>query len=86
VLIDVVNVKPLENFVLLLEFENGEKKEFDCKPLFDKKPFQVLQDEAFFKQAKNAFGTVIWSDEIDIAPETLYLESKTVANERHIKL
>ena len=75
-LIDVTSVTPKENFILFLEFENGEKGEFDCKTLFDKKPFHVLKDENFFKQAKNAFGTVVWSDEIDIAPETLYINSK----------
>ena len=30
-LIDVIAVKPKDDFLLLLEFENGEKKEFDCK-------------------------------------------------------
>lgn len=73
-LIDVIDVKPKDDYLLFLEFENGEKKEFDCKTLFDKKPFQVLQDKRFFKRAKVAFGTVVWSDEIDIAPETLYIE------------
>lgn len=77
-LIDVIDVKPLDDFLLLLKFENGEEKEFDCKTLFDKKPFQVLKDIHFFKKAKNAFGTVVWSDEIDISPETLYLESRKV--------
>ena len=77
-LIDVINVKPKDDYLLFLEFENGEKKEFDCKPLFDKKPFQILQDKGFFKRAKVAFGTVIWSDEIDIAPETLYIESVSI--------
>ena len=77
-LIDVINVKPKDNFLLFLEFENGEKKEFDCKMLFDKKPFHILQDKKFFKQAKVAFGTVVWSDEIDISPETLYTDSTSV--------
>lgn len=77
-LIDVINVKPKDDYLLFLEFENGEKKEFDCKTLFDKKPFQALQDKRFFKRAKVAFGTVVWSDEIDIAPETLYIESISI--------
>lgn len=77
-LIDVTKVVPKDDFILLLEFENGEKGEFDCKTLFEKKPFQVLRDENFFKKAKNAFGTVVWSDEIDVAPETLYLKSRKI--------
>ncbi len=77
-LIDVINVKPINDFLLLLEFENGEKKEFDCKALFDKKPFGVLKDKNFFQKARVEYGTVVWSDEIDISPETLYLESKMI--------
>jgi len=77
-LIDVTKVIPKDDFILFLEFENGEKGEFDCKTLFDKKPYQVLKDKYFFNQAKNAFGTVVWSDEIDISPETLYIESRRI--------
>jgi len=77
-LIDVTKVIPKDDFILFLEFENGEKGEFDCKTLFDKKPFQMLKDKYFFNQAKNAFGTVVWSDEIDISPETLYIESRKI--------
>lgn len=77
-LIDVVNVKSQDDFVLFLEFENGEKKLFDCKKLFDKKPFQALQDKELFNQVKNQFGTVAWPNEIDIAPETLYIDGKNI--------
>jgi len=35
-------------------------------------------DKDIFKKAKVAFGTVAWSDIIDIAPETLYLDSKSL--------
>lgn len=75
-LLDVIDVKPTDDFLLLLEFENGEKKQFDCKTLFDKKPFEVLKDRSFFQKARVEFGTVVWSEEIDIAPETLYIEGK----------
>jgi hypothetical protein len=77
-LIDVIKVTPKDDYILLLEFENGEKGEFDCKTLFDKKPFQILQDNHFFRKAKNTFGTVVWNDEIDISPETLYMESRKI--------
>ena len=74
-LLDVIDVQIKDGFLLFLKFENGEEREFDCKKLFDKKPFQALQDKHFFQKAKVAFGTVIWTDEIDISPETLYMES-----------
>jgi len=77
-LLDVIDVKAKENFLLLLKFENGEEKEFDCKPLFDKKIFKPLQEKHIFNKAKVSYGTVSWTNEIDIAPETLYLDSKRV--------
>lgn len=77
-LLDIIDVKPQDNFLLWLKFENGEEKEFDCKPLFEKKPFQILSDKQFFKKVKLGFGTVVWSDEIDISPDTLYLDSKKI--------
>lgn len=77
-LIDVVGVEPKSDFLLFLEFENGETKEFDCKQLFNKKPFEALRDKHFFQKARVQYGTVVWSDDIDISPETLYLESRSI--------
>lgn len=77
-LLDVINVKPKDNFILLLEFENGEQKEFDCKPLLNKRPFLRLIDKSFFTQVKIEYGTVVWPSEIDIAPETLYIDGVSV--------
>ena len=40
----VLEVKPLDNFVLSVTFENGQHKYYDIKPLFDKyKEFTALQ-------------------------------------------
>lgn len=74
-LLDVVNFAFLDHYRLLLTFENGEVKEFDCTALMDEKPFQVLKDIHYFKQAKIEYGTITWPNEIDIAPETLYIDS-----------
>jgi len=77
-LIDVINVTPKDDFVLLLKFENQEEREFDCKALLDWKVYQPLNNIEFFNQAKVKYGTVVWNDQIDIAPESLYLESRKV--------
>ena len=50
-LIDVIDVKPQEDFLLLLEFENGEKREFDCKKLFGYKVYEPLKEQYFFQKA-----------------------------------
>ena len=77
-LLDIIDVKSQDNFILWLKFENGEEKEFDCKSLFDKNIFKPLMEKEFFSKVKILHGTVAWSDEIDISPDTLYLDSKKV--------
>ena len=74
-LLDVVKVEPKSDYTLVLDFENGERRCFDMAPLLDKKPFTRIQKRRFFMQARVDYGTVVWPDNIDIAPETLYDES-----------
>jgi len=71
-LLDVVEVTPRRDGTLLLVFENGERRIFDVKPLMTKKPFGRLADMRTFLTARVDYGTVVWGDDIDIAPETLY--------------
>jgi hypothetical protein len=77
-LLDVIALSTKEDYKLILTFENGEIKEFDCQTLLNEKPFQALANKAFFRQAKIVYGTVAWNDDLDIAPETLYLDSKPI--------
>lgn len=71
-LLDVVVVEPKPNYMLHLEFENGEKRIFDMSPHRDRKPFVQLKSASRFAKAFVENGTVVWPDNIDIAPETLY--------------
>lgn len=74
-LLDIIKFDYLDEYKLLLTFENGEIKEFDCASIMDEKPFQVLKDMNYFKRVKIDYGTLVWPNEIDIAPETLYIDS-----------
>ncbi len=78
-LLDVIKVEPDDNFNLLLTFENGEIREFDCKTILKDKPFDSIANSFVFRQVKVENGTVVWPNEVDIAPETLYLESKKIS-------
>ena len=71
-LLDVIEVEALPEYVLLVQFENGEKRRFDLSPYMDKKPFVRLKNLHCFKQAFVENGTVAWPGNIDIAPEALY--------------
>ena len=74
-LLDVISVKTRDDYTLELVFENGEKRIFDMKPFFDKKPFAKLINSPLFFKASIHYGTVVWPGNIDIAPETLWSQS-----------
>lgn len=73
-LLDVVFFELLDDYMIKLTFENNERRLFDCKLLFDKKPYSTLKNKKFFSQAKLAFGTLVWSEDIDISPELFYFQ------------
>jgi hypothetical protein len=74
----VVDVKYQEHYKLILTFSNREVKEFDLSSYLDYPVYRFLQDESFCRKAKARNGTVIWNDEVDFDPDTLYLESQSV--------
>lgn len=75
ILLDVISVKTHDDYTLELLFENGEKRIFDMKPFFNKKPFIKLFNSPLFFKASVEYGTVVWPGNIDIAPETLWVRS-----------
>jgi hypothetical protein len=78
-LIDIVAVSPLPDFVLDLQYQNGERRLFDFKPLMANKPWNRITTSSMFNRVKPAHGTIGWPGEIDIAPETLYSDSVPLA-------
>jgi hypothetical protein len=74
----VVNVKPLPNYQLFLEFEGNINRVFDVKPYLEIGIFKQLKSESLFNAVRANLGTVQWNDEIDFCPDTLYLDSKDV--------
>ena len=72
----VKEVYPLDNYQLRLIFTNGEEKVFDTKPYLDKGVFQQLKDPKEFKSVRPFMGSILWNNDIDLCPDTLYLESK----------
>lgn len=70
---DVVQVKALPDYCLEAVFENGERRWFDMKPLLCYPAYSALTEQNLFMKAHAAYGTVAWTDEIDLSPDTLYL-------------
>jgi hypothetical protein len=71
-LLDVTHVKVQARFILLLEFENGERRSFNMANYIDQKPWVRLKSGNAFHSAFVENGTVAWPGNIDIDPETLY--------------
>ncbi|HAQ21536.1 MAG TPA: DUF2442 domain-containing protein [Prolixibacteraceae bacterium] len=72
----VTNVKPENDFLLLITFSNGEEKHFDVKPYLGIGIFSELQDLSLFNSVKPCLGSIQWANGVDLCPDTLYLESK----------
>ncbi len=68
----VTEVKAKDDYTLLITFIGGEKRIYNARPLLEKAIYSPLKNLAFFLSAKVDCGTVIWNDDVDIAPEHLY--------------
>lgn len=69
----LTSVVPLEDYSLLVDFENGEQRCFDMTPYLDKGVFRELRDRDYFAKVRLIFGGVQWPHEQDLSADTLYL-------------
>lgn len=75
---DIIRVIPLPDFCLEAEFATGEIRRFDLKPYLGYPAFSPLRHIGLFMRAHVAHGTVAWSDEIDLSPDTLYVQGEVI--------
>lgn len=81
-IIKAKSVKANSDFTLTVDFTDGKRKIFDFKPLFDLPCYKPLKDIKCFEGAYIDCGAVCWNDgEIDIAPETLYIEGVDITED-----
>ena len=76
---DVQSVKPLPDYRLYFEIQDGRKGIFDLKPYLDRGVFRELRDINYFNQVGILFGAVTWPHDQDIAPETLISEMQPLS-------
>jgi hypothetical protein len=74
----VKQVRPLNDYRIEVEFENGERRLFDMKPYLQRGVFVRLQNRAAFQAARVVAGSVEWPGEVDLSYDTLYLESRPI--------
>ena len=71
----VTAVAPMGGYKLLLTFNNGERRVFDARPLLSTRAYKPLENAGFFELVKVAHGSILWPNDIDYCPDTLYAES-----------
>ena len=72
----VMSVVAMDDYKLLLRFDNNESRIFDVKPILSCGRFAELNDLNLFKKVRVSFDTVEWDNGLDLDPEYLYAKSK----------
>ncbi len=89
-LVRIKSVKPLEKFVVHLEFTDGTNREVDFEPYLRGKGFEKLrQNRKAFLEVKvdERMGTIVWENGADIDPDVLYHNLKPAwAEEKELEL
>lgn len=78
----VKSVRPNADFTITLTFDNDEVRVFDVKPYLERGIFRELKDVAAFNSVRPFLGSVQWQSGQDFCPDTLYLRSTPLANQR----
>ncbi|KPU45172.1 hypothetical protein OXPF_12990 [Oxobacter pfennigii] len=72
---NIKGANALKGHMLIITFENDEKKIFDLKPYLKYPVFEPLKDYKEFLDFIIEDGTIEWKCGADLSPDTFYLES-----------
>jgi hypothetical protein len=74
-----VEVKPLDNYSIFVRFSDGIQGNIDLKHLAHKGVFCAWdKNNLFAKVHIDSSDSIVWNDEIDICPNSIYLHLKGV--------
>ena len=71
----VVSARAVDDTHVAVAFSDGSDGLLDVGPYLRFPAFAPLNDHAFFRRVHAAHGTVVWSDEIDLCPDTVWVEA-----------
>ena len=71
-------VKPLEDYRLVVTFDNGETRLYDMSVMIAKPFYRKLRNKHLFKAVKVSDITLEWATGEDICPNELYSNSKPI--------
>jgi hypothetical protein len=78
----LTEAQPLDGYTVHVRFEDGTTANVDLSYLLNYGGvFEPLRDPAYFAQlrADAEAGTIVWPNDADIAPETLYIRAQQCA-------
>ena len=81
----VVQADHRGDFRLHVVFNDGSENTIDFAPWLDGPMFESLKAPEFFARFFIDGGTVVWPNQADIAPETLYAVAGRRRPSRHLK-
>lgn len=90
----IIEVKPNNDFTLIITFDNGEKRLLDVSPFLEKgtvfEPFcdinnfnRVYVDDEHciaWDIDPNVDSNVVWNNKVDLSPDTCYVDSIPLSN------
>lgn len=93
----IVAVAPNDDFTLTLQFDNGEARVYDVSPLLEENTvFAPLSNLERFKRVyldtehcvswdidPNVDSNIVWSNKVDLSPDSCYVDSVPVGGFRH---
>lgn len=68
----VTKAIPQSGMKVAVEFDGGERGLYDCSRLAEDPYWACLKNPAFFKTARAEYGTIVWDNNIDVAPESVW--------------
>lgn len=74
----IKHVTALDDYQLMLKFENETRRIFDLKPYLNRGVFVRLQNPTLFQAARVVAGSVEWPTNLDLSYDTLYVESQPI--------
>jgi len=71
----IINVTVLQNYKVRLEYADGKQGIADLSHLVGKGVFALWNDYNEFQNVKiGSSGELVWRDQIDLCPDSLYLK------------
>ncbi len=73
---DIIRVTVISEYRIEAEFATGEVRYFDMRPFLKYPSYAALIDPKLFGTARADNGVVVWTDEIDLSADTVYLRGE----------